>query len=258
LTFSNKRIKHTYVLGEIMHDTKDRILDAAERLFAERGYDATSLRAITAEAAVNLAAVNYHFTSKEMLLQALFSRRLSALNRERLERLDACEREAGGKQVPLEKLLQAFLEPMVRLKTEESPGGRAFGMLLGRLYSWPSSSLAEVLVQEIRTLAGRFADAFHRTLPGLTETELYWRVFFAIGATAHMLTAPDLLKAISGGACDPADTDTAFRELIAFILAGFKAPVTARRQPPRKGGNSKSGPEAPGNAPDLLHSFLRR
>src|SRR5512138_1669857 len=118
-----------------MHTTKDRILDAAERLFAERGYDGTSLRAITAAAGANLAAVNYHFRSKESLMRALFSRRLGALNRERLELLRRLEVEAAGAPVPVERLVRVLLEPPLRLGNRHGASG--FGLLLGRMYSAP-------------------------------------------------------------------------------------------------------------------------
>ena len=75
--------------------TKDRILDAAESLFMEHGFEATSLRSITAAADVNLAAVNYHFGSKEELFQAVLTRRLDPMNQERLDLLTALEREAA-------------------------------------------------------------------------------------------------------------------------------------------------------------------
>src|ERR1700732_4679792 len=95
--------------------TKDRILDAAERLFGENGVEATSLRAITAEAGVNLAAVNYHFQSKEALVQAVIGRRMGPWNAQRLALLDAYEAEAGEAAVPLEKIIDAFLRPVIAM-----------------------------------------------------------------------------------------------------------------------------------------------
>src|SRR3954466_13792496 len=97
-----------------MSDTRERILDTAERLFAERGFGATSLRSIIASAEVNLAAVHYHFRSKEALLEAVIVRRLEPLNRERLELLDQYEREAGKWGPSLEQILDALLSPPIR------------------------------------------------------------------------------------------------------------------------------------------------
>src|ERR1700744_1904733 len=95
--------------------TKTRILDAAERLFARDGFEATSLRAITTEAQVNLAAVNYHFQSKEALVQAVIGRRMGPVNARRLALLDACELQAAGAPLPLEQTIDAFLRPVVEI-----------------------------------------------------------------------------------------------------------------------------------------------
>src|SRR3989440_1166893 len=100
-------------------DTKTRILDAAEVLFMEHGFEATSLRSLTAAAAVNLAAVNYHFGSKEELFQAVLTRRLDPMNQERIDRLEKLEREASGKPLSCEKILFAMLIPALRLARDE-------------------------------------------------------------------------------------------------------------------------------------------
>src|SRR5437867_413927 len=90
-------------------DTKQRILDSAERLFAQSGFAATSLRSIIADAKVNLAAIHYHYHSKEALFDAVILRRLEPINRERLELLDAYERSAADGKASLEQILEAFL-----------------------------------------------------------------------------------------------------------------------------------------------------
>src|ERR1051325_3683820 len=107
-------------------DTKTRILDAAESLFVEHGFEATSLRQLTAAAGVNLAAVNYHFGSKEVLFQAVLTRRLDPMNQERIELLEALEREAGAKPASCEKVLFAMLIPALRLARDEKRGGKNF------------------------------------------------------------------------------------------------------------------------------------
>jgi AcrR family transcriptional regulator len=215
-----------------MINTKDSILNAAERLFAERGYEATSLRAITAAAGANLAAVNYHFRSKEQLLQALFTRRLEMLNRKRMEMMDVYESEYGKKPVPLEKLVHALIVPMFDTTGDRSKGSRAFSVLLGRMYSSPQSSLDGILLADIKKFAERFETAIRRTLPGIPPEDLYWRVFFAFGATAHALAASHLLQKISRGLCDPEDGEAALERLVAFIVAGLKSPAIAK--PPQK------------------------
>src|SRR5262252_2657033 len=116
-----------------MTDTKERILDTAERLFAERGYGATSLRSIIAAAKVNLAAVHYHFHSKQELLDAVLTRRIEPLNRERIALLDELERSAGDGAPPLEAILSALIEPPLRLSRD--PSFATFVKLMGRIYA---------------------------------------------------------------------------------------------------------------------------
>src|SRR5258706_10605789 len=94
-------------------DTKQRILDSAERLFAARGVEAASLRTIIADAKVNLAAIHYHYHSKDALLDAVLKRRLEPINRERLALLDAC-----GERPRLEAVLDAFIAPAVRVSAD--------------------------------------------------------------------------------------------------------------------------------------------
>lgn len=226
-----------------MQNTKDRILDTAERLFAEHGYDATSLRAITREAGVNLAAVNYHFSSKEALLRALFARRLELLNRQRLTMLDAYEAEAAGQPVPVEKIVRALMEPVLRLGGDAASGGSGFGMLLGRMYSWPSAQVNGIFVSEIREQIERFRSAFRRALPQLPAKELYWRIFFSIGAMAHLLAGSSLLAIISDSVCDPTDLDGTVERLIDYVVAGLQAPPPARL----RGKTKKQGRPLPRN-----------
>jgi AcrR family transcriptional regulator len=206
-----------------MKNTKSRILDAAERLLAERGFAACSLRAVTAEAGVNLGAVNYHFRSKDALIQAVFRRRLEPLNRERLALLDACEAKALGKALPLTSLLHAFLDPLL----DRGHDGSGFIRLVGRMYSEPSLDIHKMFRAELEGTIARFLPAFRRTLPHLPPEDLYWRLFFTIGTMAHTLAAGPMLRLISGGACNPDDLEGALSRLVHFTGAGLKAPAMA-------------------------------
>jgi AcrR family transcriptional regulator len=207
-----------------MTDTKFRILDAAERLLSERGFAACSLRAVTASAGVNLGAVNYHFRSKEALIQAVFARRLHPINRQRLALLDECEAKARGKAVPLPDLLHAFLDPLF----VPDHNARGFMCLMGRMYLEPELDLHRLFQAELEATIQRFLAAFRRTLPELSPEDLFWRLFFIIGAMAHALAAGSLLRLISGGVCNPADMEDAMRRLVHFTSAGLRAPALRR------------------------------
>lgn len=207
-------------------DTKTRIMDAAEMLFAERGYEAASLRAITAAAGANLASINYHFGSKEALLRAVMARRLVPLNLRRLEMLGRFEVEYDPAPVPVENILRALLEPISSAAQSQEGSWQRFRLLVGRMYSEPTSRILAVFWGELSEIAGRFQAAIRRACPHLPENELYWRVHFTVGAMAHTLSAGTLLEMLSRGKCDPSDIAEGVERLIAFAAAGFRAPAT--------------------------------
>lgn len=209
--------------------TRDKILDAAEQLFAEQGFDSTSIRAITEKAGANLASVNYYFQSKDALIQAVFSRRLAPLNQRRLEMLAAVETAAGDAPPQLESVLRALLDPPFRMGVAEHGKSRAFPCLFGRVFAEPGNLFARIVEEQFGEIRQRFVAALRRALPELPEVELMWRVHFLIGTMAHTLTAIDHVSVITGGLCDPGDLDGMLERMIGFVAAGLRAPVPALR-----------------------------
>jgi len=195
-------------------DTKQRILDAAEALFAEQGVGATSLRAIISAAGVNSAAIHYHFGSKEALIEALFSRRITPINEARLARLEGLERSGGSDH---EALLRAFLEPMLGMSvTQGGEGQRARGAL-GRLFlEEPHSfrSLAETHVSDVKT---RFAEALAR-LSEIEVDEATERIEYAMGAMLHAVAR---LALTDGESPALDDVHRRMQRMIRFLAAGF-------------------------------------
>ncbi len=204
--------------------TKDRILDAAEQLFAERGFADTSLRTITAAAGANIASVNYYFQSKEALIRAVFSRRLVPINRARLELLDRLEAQGG--QPSVEDLIRAFLAPVIQAG-DNCADLTKFGRLVGRMYADPSDMFARIFREEFGEVKVRFIAAFERALPGLPTEEMYWRLHFLIAVLAHTMAGLHQIRTISGGLCDVSDKSAILERLVAFLAAGFRAPVPA-------------------------------
>ena len=204
-------------------DTRERLLEAAERLFAAHGIDGTSLRAITAEAEANVAAVNYHFQSKEGLVAAVFERRIQPMIRERLRLLDVAESDAAPRPPVLDAIIRAFISPPLRLSHDSAHGGEHFMSLMGRMFDEPGE--VKLLVKQFRDTAERFAAALHRALPDLPHAELMWRLHFLVGGLAHIAAMGDLIRAFSQGACDPADVEGTIDRLTAFAAAGFRAPL---------------------------------
>ena len=206
--------------------TKDRILDAAESLFMEHGFEATTLRSITAAAAVNLAAVNYHFGSKEELFQAVLTRRLDPMNQERLDLLTTLEREAAPRAVTCEQILSAMFVPALKLARDRERGGKNFLRLLGRAYADPAPFIRHFLSGQYAEMIARFKAAFAHALPELPPKELSWRLHFIMGALSYTLAGTDALKLIAE--LTPAESgndEMLLRRLAPFLLAGLQSPL---------------------------------
>jgi len=209
--------------------TKERILDAAEALLAEHGFAGASMRAITSGAEVNLASVNYHFGSKDALIQAVFARRLGPLNRERVELLDALE-GAGDAPPSLERIVEAFVRPALRLKRTRATEWRVLRRLLGHTLSLPSGSVREMFLEQFGDVVRRFTEAIGRALPELAPQEVLWRFLFMVGAIVHTLAMSEDMPRISGGLCDDRDTEMILHRLVPFIAAGLRAPAPVDRK----------------------------
>jgi AcrR family transcriptional regulator len=211
--------------GRHAGDTKARILDAAETLFIECGYEAMSLRQITSRAEVNLAAVNYHFGSKESLIHSMLSRRLDRLNEERLKLLDRFDRMLGAR-LTCEHVLGAMFIPALRLSRDSRDGGKTFLRLLARAYTDPSSFIRDFLNGHYASVAERFFGAFQRALPHLPREELGWRLHFAIGALSAVLAGTDTDSLISefsqGKSMNDLQLISRFASLMVAVL---KAPL---------------------------------
>ena len=203
-------------------DTRQRLLDAAEALFAECGFASTSLRAITGLAKANLAAINYHFGSKDELIRAVFARRLQPLNAERLMQLAALE--ASGRPLTVEEVLAAFIEPSLRLQLEGVQGAR-FTRLLGRAQTEASESLHEFLRDHYAPVMVRFQQTLARILPQLSAEELTWRLQFTLGVLL-VTYGGVLLPRAPFISQSPQDAEWFLRRLILFLAAGLRAPPT--------------------------------
>lgn len=206
--------------------TKERILDAAEELFMEHGFEATSLRQITAAAKVNLAAVHYHFGSKEELFEAVLTRRLDPMNQERVALLNRYEHAAAPHPLSCEKILAAMFIPALRLARDRDRGGKNFLRLLGRAYADPAPFIRHFLSDQYAVMIARFKAAFRRALPQLPKKELTWRLHFIMGALSYTLAGTDTLKLIAELSPGEADNDELLlRRLAPFLIAGLRAPL---------------------------------
>ncbi len=198
--------------------TRSRILDTAEELFSEHGFDRVSIRDITKKARVNLAAINYHFGSKEDLIAAIFEREFVPVNEARLAALGAVQ--SGKKDPRLEDILEAFIRPTVRCSIGKPKGGKAFSRLFGRCLSEPSPEIETLLKRQFEPLVERMDAALMKALPQLTRSEIFWCMKFTFGALHHWLLTKDRFLPAW---LEKSEAEEQIQKLISFSAAGFRA-----------------------------------
>lgn len=208
-------------------DTKELILNAAEYCFARDGFHNTSLRMVTGRAKVNLAAVNYHFGSKEALLQAVFERRLIPLNkirRENLEKVRDNARKEGCKP-SVRDVMHAFIEPTFRVMAS-GPEAKDFIALVGRALSEPDDTVRNIFIHIMWPVFILLFEALGNALPELPKNVLFWRLQFSMGAMAHTLhishkSFPEhnaFMRIIS-----ETDIDSLIEIILKYITSGLEA-----------------------------------
>lgn len=211
----------------VSDDTRERILDAAERLFARDGHDGATLRAITRSARVNLAAVNYHFGGKEALYRAVFVRRIRPMNVARVAALEAAERGQDRRPLPLRLLLDILLRPIATLIDDAGDQTHPFVRVMARNLVETPAFMEKVMVEEFGPTVGRFVPHLLRALPHLDQATLLWRARFIIGAANITFGRMQLIERRLRDLHAPTGGETILRQLVAFAEAGLLAPAPA-------------------------------
>ncbi len=226
-------------------ETKTKLLDVAEKLFAEKGVDATSLRNIISEAEVNLAAIHYHFGSKDALIREVVARRVQPINEERIRRLGEYEKDNLNGPELLEGLLRAFLEPLIRVKFETPERVQHTHKILLQLQSG-SGQLFESVFHLFDEIIKRFFIALKRALPDLSKPELLLRFRFMLGTIHMIIIEPPIKKHPMFSKIPELKPDIVMEQIVSFLVAGFysespKARQTGKSQPPKnKSQNTRS------------------
>ncbi len=203
-------------------DTPARLLEVAEEMFSENGYRAVSLRSITRASNANIAAVHYHFGSKEKVLERIFELRCSAMNEERLRLLDGC-RARSGKPPMLEQILHAYLWPAL-VPQDGDQKVRRFMRLRASIAHEQAELSQKLVAKHFNHVSGKFIEALRAELDHLSEREFFWRFHFLLGSQYYTSANSGRIQVLSGGACDPSNAGEAVDELIRFAAAGFRAP----------------------------------
>ncbi|TQV82912.1 TetR/AcrR family transcriptional regulator [Aliikangiella coralliicola] len=200
--------------------TKNRILDAAEELFAEHGFSETSLRVITANAEVNLASVNYHFGSKKSLIEAVFDRYMECFTNELMSEMVKVDRQ--DQKITVSKVLNTLVRPLLEIDNVRPNGSSVFMKLLGRAYAETQGHIRRFAMERYSHVLARFTRLLHKASPELKPSEMFWRLHFMLGAFIFTLAGHEALQEISESDFgEVVDVKEIIARLIPFLSAGF-------------------------------------
>jgi AcrR family transcriptional regulator len=204
-----------------LRTTRDKILDAAERLFARRGFYGVSIRDITAAAGVDVALVNYHFGRKQELFAAVLERRAAILNDLRLERLEECKRRAAPRRPSVEDIIDAFTHPLLERSARGGQGWKSYFALIAQINNSAEFG-ATMMTRHFDVLVQHFMQALREVLPDSDERDLYWSYHFLTGALTLTFAETRRIDNLSGGVCRSNDLESVHERLVPFIAAGFR------------------------------------
>lgn len=196
-------------------------MDAAERLFARRGFHGTSVRDITGAAGVDLSLVNYHFGSKNELLAAVIERRGQVLNEERLRRLAEVRLRAAPAPPSTEAVVDAFFDPILDLLAHAGPGWHSYFSLLAYVNNSPEWG-RELMGKTFDGVVRQFIQAVMDSLPGAAPADIFWGYNFLTGALTLSLAETGRLDVLSDGLCRSNDVAALRARLGPYVTAGLR------------------------------------
>ncbi|HEY2685696.1 MAG TPA: TetR family transcriptional regulator [Steroidobacteraceae bacterium] len=201
---------------------KERILDAAESLFARHGFYGVSVRDITEAARVDVALVSYHFGGKRELFTAVFQRRAEMLNAERLDWLEKVVSEARPGAPALEAIVDAFTHPLLERSARGGAGWKSYFALVAQVNNSPEFGPV-LMTQHFDPLVEKFISALREALPECPAREIYWGYQFLTGALTLTFAETGRIDKLSGGLCRSKDLDSVHERLVPFVAAGYRA-----------------------------------
>ncbi|HET9692989.1 MAG TPA: TetR family transcriptional regulator [Steroidobacteraceae bacterium] len=222
--------------GSRSQATRERILDAAEQLFAERGYHGVSIRDVTGAAEVDVALVAYHFGNKHGLLDAVLLRRAAELNDERIALLDAVLAGSTRRPPRLEDIIDAFTRPLLDRSVRGSPGWKNYFALIAEINN--SHEFGVLMTRYFDPVVQRFIEAIRHGLPECDDRDVYWAYHFLSGALTLTFAETGRIDKLSGGLCRSSDLASVHERLVPYCAAGFRALCGNGRA---RGGRAKPG-----------------
>ncbi|MDJ0939321.1 MAG: TetR family transcriptional regulator [Woeseiaceae bacterium] len=208
-------------MAKVTHPTRERILDAAEALFAQKGYEGVSVRQIMSRAEADVSLAYYHFKSKRDLFDQVMLRRAEILNEVRLEALDAVESRHPDDAPTVEEIIAAFTQPLLELLASDHEKWTHYFQLIAQVNSSPEWG-GELMTRYFDPLVKRFIEALRAALPDCDDEDLYWSYHFLSGALTLTFAETGRIDNLSGGACKSSDMSSIKERMPAFIAAGFR------------------------------------
>lgn len=202
--------------------TRDRILDSAELLFAEKGFHAVSVRDITTAAGVDVALVNYHFGSKQLLFEEVFMRRAEILNLERLRKLEIVLDRAHPRAPTIESIIDAFTHPLLDRSNRGSAGWKAWFAILAQVNNSKDHG-GLIMTRYFDPVVQAFIAALQKAMPGCDKRDVFWGYHFLSGALTLTFAETGRIDNLSQGACRASDLESVHARLVPFISGGFRA-----------------------------------
>lgn len=208
--------------GSRSQATRERILDAAEKLFAERGFHGVSVRDITGAAGVDVALASYHFGGKQGVLEAVIERRAADLNDERLARLDAVLASASRRPPRIEAIIDAFTRPLLDRSSRGGAGWKSYFALVAEINNSPEFG-GILMTRHFDPVVERFIEAIRAALPRCDERDIYWAYHFLSGALTLTFAETGRIDKLSHGVCMSSDLASVHERLVPYCAAGFRA-----------------------------------
>lgn len=206
-------------------DTRRTILDAAEKLFSQAGYNGVPMRAIAADAGVPQGLLHYHFGTKEGLYEAVFARRVEPLVERRLTLLRQCLAKSQKRCPDLEGVMEAFFRPLLELGREEA--GVHYSRLIAQVVNATDPLSRNLTRRYFDGMATEYIAALRQALPGLSEADAAWGYFFIMGAGIVSIARSGRIEDLSKGVCRSDDLDAILVRVVPYCAAGLRALVQA-------------------------------
>jgi AcrR family transcriptional regulator len=205
----------------------EQILDAAESLFAKHGLYGVTLKQVAARVGVHHTLLNYYFSDKKTLFDAVFARRAVVTKERRMKALDDYDAAMGGKPT-VEGALRAFLDTDLDLYIQGGEGWKNYAQLGAQVANTPEWG-SELMDSNFDPVVLRLIELLRKALPGCADEDIFWGYHFVTGALMLTLARTGRIDKLSGGLCRSEDFAAVKERMAAFMAAGFVEVCRNRR-----------------------------